>query len=391
MKITSFDIYCADYDLKAPNEPIFLLLGTDEGITGYGEAGTAYGAAKNATIGQLKDYANRIIGKDPFATEAIWDELQRDTFWGLGGGVIISAAISAIDIALWDIKGKALGVPVYELLGGKTRSVLRAYASQIQFDWTREGQKPLSGIKEYGDAALRAVDDGYSAIKVDPLQRARDGSRRARNDGLLSTEDIRLASQRLETIRNSVGPDIDIILELHAKTDINGAWQLWKACRDVDIYYLEEPTAPLNPELMAQLHRKVEVPLASGERICTRWGYRPFLEARSLDVIQPDIANCGGISEAKKIADMARVWDVWVQPHVCGGPISMAAAIQIASAIPNFIIQEYHVGNLSPAYRGLAQYDDCEPVHGVIAVPNRCGIGQEIRSEALKRCMHIQC
>lgn len=152
MKIRDIEIFCADFEPSSPNEPVFIKINTDEGISGFGEAGVAYGNAKLGAIGQLQDFGKLIIGQDPFAIEKIWDQLYRDTFWGQGGGTIIFSAMSAIDIALWDIKGKALNVPVYELLGGKSRNKVRAYASQIQFGWGNK-ETPLPGITQLADAA----------------------------------------------------------------------------------------------------------------------------------------------------------------------------------------------------------------------------------------------
>lgn len=384
MKITSVEIFCADYDKNAPNEPVFVRINTDEGICGFGEAGVAYGNSKFAAIGQIQDFGKLIIGENPMNIEKIWNKLQKETFWGLGGGTVIFSAISAIDIALWDIKGKLLGVPVYELLGGKVRDKVRAYASQIQFDWDKDS-RPLGGIKEYGEAARKARADGYTALKVDPLQRDEFGKKNLRNDGLLTNYKLKLCKDRLAEIRNAVGDDMDIILELHAKTDFNAALQIAKLAEEFNIYYLEEPCGPLNSQLMSLLKEKINIPLASGERIYSRYGYLPFLQNRSLDVIQPDVANCGGISEAKKICDMVQIYDVLVQMHVCGGPISNAAALQIEAVIPNFCIHEYHVGNMSDFTRSLGAYDDT-PIDGYITISDRPGIGQDIPEEILDKC-----
>jgi len=384
MKITDVEIFCADFDKTAPNEPIFIKINTDEGISGFGEVGVAYGNAKLGGIGQVQDFAKLIIGENPFCIEKIWDRLYRDTFWGQGGGTLIFAAMSAIDIALWDIKGKALNVPVYELLGGKTRDKIRAYASQIQFGWGKH-EHPLGGVEAYGLAAQKAVADGYTAIKVDPLQRDENGNKNHRNDGLLTFDKLKLCRDRLVAIRKAVGDKVDIILELHAKTDINAAFQISKLIEDLNIYYMEEACGSLNPQLSKELKNKVNVPLAAGERIYSRYGFKPFLENRSLDVIQPDIATCGGISECKKICDMARIYDVLVQPHVCGGPISCAAAIQIEAVIPNFCIHEHHIGNLSDFTRSLGVYDE-QPVNGYIIVSDRPGLGQEIPADILAKC-----
>lgn len=384
MKITSVDIFCADYDKQAPNEPIFVRIHTDEGIYGFGEAGVAYGNSKNAAIGQLKDFASLILGENPMQIEKIWNKLQKETFWGLGGGTVIFSAISAIDIALWDIKGKVLNAPVYELLGGKMRDEVRAYASQIQFGWDGDA-KALVGVQSYAEAAQKAQAQGFTAVKVDPLQRDENGKKNYRNAGLLSSDKRKLCRDRLVAIRESVGDSVDIILELHAKSDFGAARQISRLAEDLDILYLEEPFGPLNPDLMAKFRTETNIPLASGERIYSRYGYRPFLEARSLDIIQPDIANCGGISEAKKICDMAQIYDVLVQTHVCGGPISNAAALQIEAVIPNFCIHEYHIGNMTSFTKSLGVYDD-SPVNGYIQIPDRPGIGQEIPEEIIRKC-----
>ncbi|MEA9390240.1 mandelate racemase/muconate lactonizing enzyme family protein [Acerihabitans sp. TG2] len=388
MKITDIEVFCADFDKSAPNEPIFIKINTDEGISGFGEAGVAYGNAKLGAIGQIQDFSKLIIGEDPLCIEKIWDHLYRDTFWGQGGGTVIFSAISAIDIALWDIKGKALNAPVYELLGGKTRNKIRAYASQIQFGWDADSA-PLGGTEEIAAAAKKAVDEGYTAIKVDPIQRDQQGRKISRNDGLLTYDKLKLCRERLLAIRQAVGDDVDIILELHAKTDVNSALQISKLLDDLNIYYMEEACGSLNPQLVKCLKEKINIPLAAGERIYTRYGFKPFLENRLLDIIQPDVATCGGISECKKICDMARIYDVLVQPHICGGPISAAAAIQIEAVIPNFCIHEHHVGNLSQFTRNLGTYDD-QPVDGYLTVPNRPGIGQEIPKEIMKKCNIIK-
>ncbi len=387
MKITNVEVFCADFDKSAPNEPIFIRINTDEGVYGLGEAGLAYGNSKLGAIGQIQDFAKLIIGQNPMQIEKIWNQLHKETFWGLGGGTVIFSAISAIDIALWDIKGKVLGAPVYELLGGKVRDKVRAYASQIQFDWDKDSH-PLGGVKEYGEAAAKAKADGYTALKIDPLQRDEFGKKNYRNDGLLGGEKLSLCKDRLVAIRDAVGDKMDIILELHAKTDINAALQISKLVEELNIFYMEEPCGPLNPQLMSRLKEKTSIPLAAGERIYSRYGFLPFIQSRALDVIQPDVANCGGISEAKKICDMAQIYDVLVQPHVCGGPISNAAALQIEAVIPNFCIHEHHVGNLTDFTRSLGAYED-QPVNGYITIPDRPGIGQDIPEKILNQCTKV--
>jgi len=183
MRITSVDILELQSQLTAFGwRPVIIRINTDEGIHGYGEVGLCYGKAASAGFGIAKDFAELIIGMDPMMNEAIWEKLYRETFWGQGGGGVIFAGISGIDVALWDIRGKALDKPVYELLGGKTNERLRAYASQIQYGWSGFPNLEIEP-ERYAEAAVKAVEDGYDAVKVDPLCVAADGSKGYKNTG----------------------------------------------------------------------------------------------------------------------------------------------------------------------------------------------------------------
>lgn len=388
MKITSIDV-CQIPSGNAGAKrgawsPVIVRVNTDEGISGFGEVGLAYGKGFRAGYGMVLDFAETIIGEDPMNSEKIWQNIFRNTFWGMGGGTVISAAMSGIDIALWDIKGKALGVPVYQLLGGKINDDLRTYASQLQYGW---GVKNTSGAlktpEEYAEVTRLAIEDGYDAIKVDPIAVAPETGSWERR-GKLSARTLKEVYKRVEAMRKAGGEDMDIIIELHANTDSKTAIQIGKALEDLNIFYLEEPVHPLNSKLMKEVHDNVNIPIASGERIYTRFGYRPFFEDGSIQVIQPDICTCGGIGEAKKICDMSFVYDCSVQIHVCGSPISKAAALQVEAAIPNFLIHEHHQRALNPESRETCLYD-YQPVNGRYKVPDRPGIGQEPTPEALKK------
>lgn len=363
--------------------PICVRINTDEGISGFGEAGLCYGNANHAAFGCCVDFGELIIGMDPMRIEAIWDKLHRSTFWGMGGGVIFSA-MSAIDIACWDIKGKALGVPVYQLLGGKTNDKLRAYASQIQCDWGKECHA-LSYPEEYAEAARKAMAEGYTAVKVDPVGFNMNRQWMAwSNYGLLEYDQLKVAVDRVAAIREAGGDKLDIIIELHSLTDRNTAIQLGRELEKFRCFYYEEPTQPLNPRLFKQIGDNVKIPMATGERSYSRWGYRQFFEDNSLGIIQPDICNCGGITEGKKICDMAHVYDVGVQIHICGGPISTAAALQVEAVIPNFVIHEHHEAAMLDENINLCKWD-YQPVNGYFSVPDRPGIGQELTDETIKR------
>ncbi|MBS4959649.1 MAG: mandelate racemase/muconate lactonizing enzyme family protein [Clostridiales bacterium] len=390
MKIVSIDVFdfakCLDYEDCAP---ICIRINTDEGICGFGEVGLAYGNAHHAGVAIIKDFGQLILGMDPLNAEAIREKLFRTTFWGMGGGTIISAGMSAIDIALWDIKGKYYHMPVYQMLGGKTNERLRAYASQIQFDWDKEDRN-LNDPSEYALAAKKAMAQGYTAVKVDPVGVAQSGRwQRLQQDadwrlrGQLPQNVLKLVRARLEAIRE-LSSDLDIIIELHSFTDTSTAIQLANYVDDLNIMYYEEPVHPLNPVSMREIKEKIKIPIASGERIYTRLGYRPFFENRSLSVIQPDVCLCGGISETKKICDMADTYDVKVQVHVCGGPISTAAALHVETAIPNFLIHEEHSYAIKEGLRQTCLYDYL-PEDGYLTAPSLPGIGQEITPQTMEK------
>ncbi len=366
--------------------PTVVRINTDEGISGYGEIGLSYGAAEHASFGMAKDFAKLIIGMNPMNNEEVWEKIFRKTFWGMGGGTVIFGGISGIDIALWDIKAKMLGVPIYQLLGGKTNTKLRTYASQIQFDWAKDGVN-LVYPEQYAEATRKAMAEGYNCVKVDPVGMNMKGEWMGWNCyGLLQYEQLKIAIDRVAAIREAGGPNMDIIIELHSLTDTNSAIQLGRELEQFRCFYYEEPTHPLNAESMKQIAHSVKIPMAAGERIYTRWGYRPFFENRSLHVIQPDLGNCGGFSEVKKICDMAHVYDVAVQVHVAGGPLATAAALHLESVIPNFLIHEHHAVAIQDATIALCKYD-YQPKNGFYEVPDLPGLGQELSEEAIRKAI----
>lgn len=367
-------------------QPIVVRVNTDEGISGYGELGMAYGIGYTAGFGMCQDLARIIIGMDPRNNEEIWEKMLKKTFWGQGGGTVVFSGMSALDTALWDIKGKALNTPLYQLLGGKTNKKLRAYASQLQFGWgLGKDKQSLNHPKEYAEVALQAVEMGFDAVKVDPIGFDKNGKWRALDlSGTLPQDHVELAYQRVKAIREAVGTGVDIIVEMHAMTDTTAAIQFGRRIEDLNIMYYEEPTMPLNPDQMKQIASSVRIPIAAGERIYSRWGYRPFFHNNSIQMIQPDVGNCGGITEGKKICDMAHIYDVKVQAHVCGGPIATAVALHLEAAIPNFMIHETHRYSLLDGNICTCKYD-YQPKGGCYEVPELPGIGQELDEDIIKK------
>ena len=355
MKITQIDIMTPRIQENPMWRPILCRIHTDEGIYGDGEAALAYGIASPAAAGMIRDLATLIIGMDPLDSEVIWDKLYKSTFWGQNGGPVVFAGISALDIALWDIKGKAFNVPVYKLLGGKRRDNLRTYASQLQFGWSDHAET-LTTLDEYREVSKKAVAEGYDAIKIDFLTYAPEDGRRYTDEDctrLLSPKLVDVVESRVAAVREAIGPNVDIIMENHSRPDAQSAVQLGRAVQKYNIFYFEEPNTP-NPKTAKFISSKLSMPIAHGERVYSRWQYAPFFEDQSIQVIQPDLGNCGGLTEGKKICDMAYVYDISVQAHVCASPLSTAVALHLESVIPNFVIHEHHTNNLSPGTRSSA-------------------------------------
>jgi galactonate dehydratase len=386
VKITSVDVFKIRGNMDW--NYVVCRVNTDENINGFGEVGVPFGTGSTGGFSMLTDMARLIIGLDPMKIELIWETLFRKAYWTTAGGALEIGAMSGLDIALWDIKGKAYNVPVYELLGGKTRDRLRAYASQIMFDWDPKTSIPLTRTEDYAEAANKAVADGFDCVKVDPIMidpkgRIMGMDTNWQTRGLMKNDVLSIAVERMSAVRKAVGPKVDIICELHGLTDTNTAIQLGREIDGLKCLCMEEPVIPMNVESTLEIARSIATPLAGGERIFTRWGYRDFLEKRALRVLQPDLGTVGGLTEGKKVADMANIYDVFIQYHTCGSPIALAAALQVEAVIPNFLIHE-HLGR----YR----YDDTiacckynyQPKDGHFEVPDLPGIGQELTEETMK-------
>ena len=383
MKITSIETI--ELPVIQGMHCVYARIHSDSGIYGLGETGVAIGVGGKAAAEVIRAIAPQLIGMDPTEIDVIWEKMYRNTFWAIGGGAIVMSAISAIDTALWDLKGKAMGVPVANLLGGKHRSKLRAYASQLQMGWNVTEHSAFESPEQLKEAALAAVEQGYTAVKANVLGLNLEGRRRASYEtiGHLDPEVLKRADERLGALRDAIGPDKDLIIENHAITDANTALEFARVVENYNVMFMEEPTVPTNINAFKRITEHTNIPLATGERTYMRNNYIPFLENRLLAVLQPDIGNCGGVSEVKKLADMAYCYDVGIQAHVCSSPLSVAVSLQLEAAIPNFVIHEHHMTNTLSCIRDLCIYD-YQPVNGYLEVPDLPGFGQDLTPEALK-------
>ena len=384
MKITQVDLIKLKRFAAGSQTPVLCRIWTDEGIYGYGEAGVSIMDFSIGSYEIMRLFAPMIIGMDPFDNDYIYRKLA-GTFWAQGNGGVIMAAISAIDTALWDIKGKALNMPVCKLLGGKHRSKLRAYASQLQFGWKDPNSRNSPGDLGYlREACQKAIDDGFDAVKLDVIQKNLDGTGvdRLEMKNFIPKRIMNEVVQKMDVIRDTIGPDVDLIIENHCITSANTAIQLGQVIEDYDIMFYEEPCVPFNVDDYRRVYERVNVPLATGERTYMVAGFKPLIDSCTLQVIQPDLGNCGGITEGRKICDYADANGITVQTHTCNTPISVAASLQFEAAIPNFIIHELHTHNTLEAVTETCIYD-YQPVNGYYEVPDLPGIGNELSEKAL--------
>jgi galactonate dehydratase len=384
MKIIEVKVYRVSVGGR---NPVLVQVFTDAGLSGVGEAAVAYGTGAPAAAAMVKELAETfVLGKDPFDIEALWGEMYDHTFWAKGGGSIIFAGISAIEQALWDVKGKALGVPVYEMLGGKVRDRVRVYANGWSFRSTKPG--------EFAREAERVVRDGYTALKLYPLANpAGDAHGHIRHVSGRSidraAEDLAVA--RVKAVRNAVGPKVDLMLDVSAELTTDAIIRLGRKVEEYDILFLEEPVDPSDPEALKKVSEHVHIPIAVGERVYTRYGFRRILELHAADVLQPDVGNTGGIMEAKKIAAMAEVYNMRIQPHNCASPVSTAAALQLDACIPNFLIQELYPYRVPEHYQIVDHAPELDVKGGFLPIPDRPGLGIELVQERVAPFLWARC
>ncbi len=357
MRITAVDTFIMWGD---PRNWVFVKISTDEPeLYGWGEA-TLEGkdATVRAAVGQLGE---ALIGKDPLETERLWQSLYRDGFWK--GGVVISTAIAGIDQALWDIKGKHYGAPVYHLLGGPARDRIRLYTHVGIYEADRIARE-----------AAQLVGAGFTALKTGAW---------ATDAPMGDHQAAALLGERIAILRQAVGRDVDIMLDNHGKSRPAQAVRQLHAVRDSRITFFEEPVPPDNIEAfrpVTETARELGIDLATGERYFTKWQFAPLLAGQYVDVIQPDLCHAGGITEVKKIAALAEVHHVLVAPHNPMGPVSTAAAAHIGMSVPNFHLLEYVP---SQPYRDRVLKQPWPIQNGYLHVPDSPGLGVDLNEEVI--------
>lgn len=356
--------------------PVFVRIRTDEGLTGVGELALAYGRGAQAGAAMIHCLCQRGFAQlDPLASEQVWQSFFDDSFWAKGGGAVVFGAVSAVDQALWDLRGKAMDQPIWRLLGGPCRRSIRLYAN----GWYHGMGQP----EQFAQRAQQVAQEGFTATKFDPFAYDEEGN--PCPHGRLRSKDIRRVLARVQAVREAVGPDFDIFIEAHGNLDADSAIRVGPGLADLDVAFLEEPVHPLNPEVMDRIARRCPVPLAGGERLYTRFGFRPFVENQSLRVLQPDLGLAGGITEVKKIADLAHLYDLKIAPHNCAGPVNTAASVHLDAAIPNFLIQETFPYHGRENLELVAQPLEDRIQDGYLPLPQTPGLGVELSEKAMAK------
>lgn len=376
MKITEVVPWLVAAEGTGWGEYLFVEVRTDEGVTGWGEITTTTPTANRGIAAMVRQASDLVAGDDPARIEDTWHKVFR-AFTYAGSRGAVTNVVSAIDIALWDIRGKALGLPVCELLGGRVRDDLLIYTHPNQ----RRFGTPDGVVSE-----IRAiVDSGHTAIKFDPFPHP-PGVPLANDrylDGRIERDQLREAIELTALIREAAGPGVELLIDAHGRFDVPNAIRIGQALDELgDIHWYEEPVPPESYRALEQVRGQVRVPISVGERLHTRWDVVPVLEHRLADFLMPDVTWTGGISELKKIATMAEAYYVPISPHDAAGPVNLVAGGHVMATVPNF----YRIETSSHDLRGYNRLltTPLDNRGGRLRLPDGPGLGIELDREYLR-------
>jgi galactonate dehydratase len=341
---------------------VFVKLYTDEGICGVGEATVEMRETTAASA--VEELGRYLIGKDPFAIEHHIHIMNRDSYWR--SGVLLRTALSAVEGAMFDIKGKALGVPVYELLGGRCRDRVKCYAN----GWFAGARTP----GEFAAKAAVAVDLGFRALKFDPF-----GSAYLR----LEPEERDRAVEIVEAVRDRVGPHVDLLIEVHGRLEVAAAIDMAGRLMPYKPFWYEEPVQPESLHALAEVREKISIPVAAGERFFEPQRFAEALERKAVDFLQPDVCHVGGMLETKRVAGLAMLYGKGISAHNPNGPVCNAMTLQSAASTPNFVMLETMMSDVG--WRGDVVREELELVDGYMLIPDKPGLGVELDEEAALR------
>jgi galactonate dehydratase len=345
---------------------------TDQGIVGQGESTDA--AIGNVPI--IRSFARMLIGQDPLNIEATFERIRTSgVFAGAQAGQYVTA-LTGVEIALWDIAGKALGVPVYQLLGGRVRERVRVYCDSGAREMIPGDERSRQRIKEIQDM-------GFTAAKID-IDDAMDPARMDRVNWTASNGEIEHMVAKVAFTRELYPKNFDLAVDMHARYDATTGKRVAKELEPLKLMWLEEPVPAENIDAMRDIRATTSTPIACGENVYMRWGFRELLEKRAVDIIEPDFQKTGGLLESRKISDMAHTYYVPVAPHAVTSPIGMMATAQVCAAIPNFLAQEWHWIDSLDLWRNWVKQGEIIQ-KGFITPPDRPGLGVEMNDDAARK------
>jgi galactonate dehydratase len=346
---------------------------TDQGLIGEGEAVDAVSGGAQIVAG----FRGSLIGEDPLRVEAIFERIRTaGIFAGAQGGQYV-AALTAVEIALWDLTGKALGLPIYQLLGGKTRDRIRIYCDS----GTDNRNDP--NAKKF---IAQIVDNGFTAAKID-IDDGSDPSRFDRVNWTANNAEIDHMVDKVAFMRESLPKNMELAVDMHGRYDVGTAKRVAKELEPFRLLWLEEPVPPENVDAMRDVRQSTHTPICCGENLYLRYGFRDLFEKQAVDIIMPDVHKCGGLLEARKIADMAHTYYVPMAPHAQASPMGMMAACHMLATIPNFLVYEWHWGHPESRTQQWKNYVKEGDIiqKGYITVPDKPGIGVEMNDEAVRK------
>jgi galactonate dehydratase len=366
LKIT--DVRTAMVAVHGPQAHIRIY--TDQGLIGQGESTDA----AVGTPALARGFRRFLIGRDPLNVDAIWEEIRRSGIFAGAQGGQFTTALSGIEIALWDLAGKALGMPVYQLMGGKFRDRVRMYCD--------------SDMKDVlGDECDRKVawiqEAGFTAAKID-IDDARDPARFDKVNRTASNGEIDRMIKEVSHVRGKLPKNIDLAVDMHGFYDAPTGKRVASAVEEFRLLWLEEPVPPENIDAMAEIRRSTKTPICCGENLFMRWGFTQLLEKRAADIIMPDLQKCGGLSEGRKIANLAEAYYIPFAPHCVVSPVGTMATAHVCATVPNFLVCEWHWINHLDLWKGWVKEGEIIE-KGHIAIPDRPGLGVEMNDEIARK------
>lgn len=354
---------------------VYVKVYTNQDVWGCGEAVDAI----HGTYHLVKRLGNQIRGQNPLNPNRLAEQLRKGAFFGGAQSGVFVAVLTAIETALWDITGKVYNVPVYQLLGGKFRDKIRVYCDTALYTATNPSPS------DYAEAARGAVDRGYTAVKFD-VDDARDPNKYDRFNWTASPAEIERMYNAIAAVREEVGPNIDICVDMHGRYDFITGVKMAQKYEDLDLMWLEEPLPADNPDLYQQLTKETSTPICTGENIYLAYGFVNLLSQGGADIIMPDIQKAGGLGEAQRIANLANLYYVPFSPHMVASFLGAMASCHVCASVPNFQIMEWQIYmDTDQLWQDIVTYDGPRTQDGFISLSEKPGIGVEINEEGMKK------